>query len=272
MAYVQPTKNVVKASVFSFNFGCACLVDVTHASCDSRYNTDNPEDMKWITARSIERAEQFNLAAGTPLGEGFDAAYFYVLGVVKSIIPAIGSTNAIVAALSVSEALKVVSRCSQMTDNYLFISGAMAYYQKQSVAFSDLTTLPIRMYFPVDAETTVAGLRQSIVDNHVLNAVHFKYSVTVFSPPRKKSTGGAAKDVVGDVDGDTPIHVAEWSTKGASDGSVVLRQTQAAHISTSGLKVVADLRAKLQACGVLEAADLENGYWVGRCVRVGFGQ
>eukprot|EP00668_Euglena_longa_P014209 GGOE01018186.1.p1 GENE.GGOE01018186.1~~GGOE01018186.1.p1 ORF type:complete len:436 (+),score=67.77 GGOE01018186.1:22-1329(+) len=75
---------------------------------------DNPEHIQWITKKAQERAAEFGI-------EGVD--YRFTQGVVKNIIPAIASTNAIVAAACVNEALKMASGCAKSLKNYMMYNG-----------------------------------------------------------------------------------------------------------------------------------------------------
>ena len=104
---------------------------------DRKYDTDSPDDMRWLTLVSIARAKKYNIA-GVLLGD-FDEAYFYTMGVVKSIIPAIASTNAMISAMCVQEAFKMVSHCSRVVDNFALVMGTegmeMQYQQLQKDGF-----------------------------------------------------------------------------------------------------------------------------------------
>ena len=67
---------------------------------DTKRDNDNLEHMQWIYERSAERAKEFNIEGVTEM---------LVLGVSKNIIPAIASTNALIAACCTNEALKLIT-------------------------------------------------------------------------------------------------------------------------------------------------------------------
>jgi len=79
---------------------------------------DNPEDVQWVLDVASKRAADHGI-------EGVN--YKFTLGVVKNIIPAVASTNAIIAAACCNEALKIASNAFVM-ENYMAYSGRAEPY------------------------------------------------------------------------------------------------------------------------------------------------
>eukprot|EP01006_Ploeotia_vitrea_P023055 TRINITY_DN55503_c0_g1_i1.p1 TRINITY_DN55503_c0_g1~~TRINITY_DN55503_c0_g1_i1.p1 ORF type:complete len:455 (+),score=267.34 TRINITY_DN55503_c0_g1_i1:107-1366(+) len=79
-----------------------------------KLDKDDAQHMSWIYQRSLERAKQFGIEGVT---------YKLTMQVVKNIIPAIASTNAIVAAQCTMEAVKCVTFCSMILNNFMQYNG-----------------------------------------------------------------------------------------------------------------------------------------------------
>ncbi|MCJ1272600.1 hypothetical protein MMC21_000386 [Puttea exsequens] len=86
---------------------------------DVLLDTDNPEHITWLYQKALARAQEFNIPGVT---------YSLTHGVVKNIIPAIASTNAIIAASCCNEAFKIATSCNPWLSNYMMYSGDEGIY------------------------------------------------------------------------------------------------------------------------------------------------
>ena len=82
-------------------------------------DTDDPEHITWLYQKALARAQEFKIPGVT---------YSMTQGVVKNIIPAIASTNAIIAASCCNEAFKIVTSSNPFLSNYMMYSGDEGVY------------------------------------------------------------------------------------------------------------------------------------------------
>ncbi|KAG9236020.1 hypothetical protein BJ875DRAFT_250029 [Amylocarpus encephaloides] len=85
-------------------------------------DNDDPEHITWLFQKALARAKEFNISGVT---------YSLTQGVVKNIIPAIASTNAIIAASCCNEAFKIATQsnpCLGFEENYMMYSGNDSIY------------------------------------------------------------------------------------------------------------------------------------------------
>ncbi|KAK2165259.1 hypothetical protein NP493_1376g01057 [Ridgeia piscesae] len=80
---------------------------------------DDPDHIKWIYEHAVDRANQYGIT-------GVD--YRLTQGVVKRIIPAVASTNAVIAAACATEVFKLASSCCQTLNNYMNFNDADGVY------------------------------------------------------------------------------------------------------------------------------------------------
>ncbi|CAM1506657.1 Fc.00g062980.m01.CDS01 [Cosmosporella sp. VM-42] len=87
-----------------------------------KLDKDDPEHVTWLYQKALARAQEFNIPGVT---------YSLTQGTIKNIIPAIASTNAIVAAACCNEAFKIATNsapCLGIENNYMMYSGNDSIY------------------------------------------------------------------------------------------------------------------------------------------------
>ena len=88
--------------------------------CKGICDLDDADDLLWLFTQASQRASTFGIPGVTPA---------LVQGVLKNIVPAIASTNAIVSAACVNEAFKLATQCAIHLDNYMMYNGSKSAYQ-----------------------------------------------------------------------------------------------------------------------------------------------
>lgn len=87
-----------------------------------KLDMDDTEHVSWLFQRAVARAQEFGITGVT---------YALTQGVIKNIVPAIASTNAIIAAACCNEAFKIASSAAPplgLDDNYMMYSGNEGIY------------------------------------------------------------------------------------------------------------------------------------------------
>lgn len=86
---------------------------------DTSLDGDSPEHIQWVFERAQERAAEFNITGVT---------YRLTQGVVKRIIPAVASTNAVIAAACATEVFKIATSAYIPLNNYLVFNDVDGLY------------------------------------------------------------------------------------------------------------------------------------------------
>lgn len=85
----------------------------------SQLDGDDPEHVSWVYEKAQERASSYSIVG---------LSYRLVQGVLKNIIPAVASTNAIVAASCVTEVFKIATSCYECFNNSLLFNDIDGIY------------------------------------------------------------------------------------------------------------------------------------------------
>uniref|UniRef100_A0A0B7B6L3 NEDD8-activating enzyme E1 catalytic subunit n=2 Tax=Arion vulgaris TaxID=1028688 RepID=A0A0B7B6L3_9EUPU len=80
---------------------------------------DDPKHIKWIFDKSQERANEYNISGIT---------YRLTQGVVKRIMPAVASTNAVISAVCATEVFKIATSCCLPLNNYMNFNDTNGVY------------------------------------------------------------------------------------------------------------------------------------------------
>jgi len=125
-------------------------------------DSDNPVHMQWIYERALARADNYKISGVT---------YFKTMGVVKNIIPAVASTNALISAVCVSECIKIITFCSQSLNNYFMhvgrigINATTICYEKRDTCAVCSTETIVRQLNP---SLTLQEFRDELINSPLL--------------------------------------------------------------------------------------------------------
>jgi len=113
-----------------------------------KFNKDSKADMMWIYEHAKKRADAYGIPGVT---------YMLTMGVIKNIIPAVATTNAIIAASCVNEALKIGTMLAAHLDNQMQYSGQTGTYcytfQAARLPGCLVCNIePVRMEFTLDSK------------------------------------------------------------------------------------------------------------------------
>lgn len=124
-----------------------------------KLDKDDPNHMAFIYEKALERSNQFNISGVT---------LKLTQGVVKRIIPAIASTNAIISAACVNEVFKLATRCAKYLNNYMAYNGTEGVYTN-TFEFLQNPQCPVcgteSVVLKVDPNITLQDLINELIEN-----------------------------------------------------------------------------------------------------------
>eukprot|EP00004_Rigifila_ramosa_P000483 TRINITY_DN1049_c0_g1_i1.p1 TRINITY_DN1049_c0_g1~~TRINITY_DN1049_c0_g1_i1.p1 ORF type:complete len:424 (+),score=96.50 TRINITY_DN1049_c0_g1_i1:23-1273(+) len=190
---------------------------------DEALDMDIPEHVDWVFKVASERAAEFKIPGVTRM---------LTTGVVKNIIPAIASTNAIIAAACTNEALKLATSVLPLMNNYMYFNGAQGIYTYTYVyeKYPDCfvcSNHPIQ--FPIEGTKTLSELMKMLEEDQRFQfkapTITSKAKSLYFQSPesmREATAPNLAKSLQELVENGTMIEVTDPAVPLASGGGVQL--------------------------------------------------
>lgn len=135
---------------------------------DTSIDGDDPNHISWILEKSVERAGQYGIHGVT---------YRLTQGVIKNIIPAVASTNAVIAAACANEVFKLATSCCNPLNNYMVFNDAdgiytFVYEQEKNPSCLACSNKPQRLEF------SPSDKLQQIID-YLINTPTFQMKVNI---------------------------------------------------------------------------------------------
>lgn len=125
---------------------------------------DDPTHLQWIYDRSLERAKEFGIEGVT---------YRLTQGVIKHIIPAVASTNSVIAASCCTEVFKLATGAAPLLNNYLVFNdsdGIYTYTYKAERKSTCIICNNLPVNISVSKNMTLKRLIEFLEENYDLNS------------------------------------------------------------------------------------------------------
>ncbi|KAA8492042.1 NEDD8-activating enzyme E1 catalytic subunit [Porphyridium purpureum] len=136
--------------------------DVRHGE---RFDADDPAHVQWVFERALARATQYGIQ---------NVTLRLTQGVVKNVIPAVASTNAVIAAVCAHECLKLASYLAPSMNNYMMYNGEAGVYsytyQNQRRPDCAVCGVPVPRRLGISAGSTLNELLDLIAADAELRA------------------------------------------------------------------------------------------------------